>query len=329
MAAGNTAQLHIAYTPEYLQWQLGSGDGSHPTNPVRAELATEFLVSELGDRAVVVDPETLDMADVRVAIESIHDSEYVSDVLDHGICDEWTRQRDWMGYTAQVMFAGTQLLVQGMLSDAFRVGFNPQGAKHHAHFAQSSGFCVFNDMAWAALEFERAGIRPLYLDWDIHAGDGVQHLLEDSRIPTLSIHNHSTYPGDREMIDADKARAGKFHTAHQPERAIYNWGVNPHAGDDDFLQAMEGVEGVIREHKPDVILLAAGADGHGGMSNLGSLNEYSYDGFSTAARIVGELASEFSEGRVLIGGAGGYQPLDHTPRIWANVVETVYETVQA
>lgn len=328
MTAGNDAQLHIAYTPEYLQWQLGSGDGSHPTNPIRAELATEFLVAELSDRAVVVDPETLDMAEVRAAIESIHDAEYVSDVIDHGICDEWTRHRDWLGHTAQVMFAGTQLLVQGMLNDAFRVGFNPQGAKHHALFAQSSGFCVFNDMAWAAFEFKRAGLRPLYLDWDIHAGDGVQHLLEDYSIPTLSIHNHSTFPGDRQMIDESKARARQFHTAHQPERAIYNWGVNPGAGDEEFLLALDGVREVIEGYKPDVILLAAGADGHGGDSNLGSLNNYSYEGFDTAARMVGELAATHSEGRVLIGGAGGYQPLDHTPRIWANVVETIFETAQ-
>lgn len=328
MAGRNNDQLHIAYSPEYLQWQLGSGDGSHPTNPIRAELATEFLVAELGERAVVVDPETLDMAVVRNAIESIHDAEYVSDVIDHGISDEWTRHRDWMGYTAQVMFAGTQLLVQGMLNDAFRVGFNPQGAKHHAHYAQSSGFCVFNDMAWAALEFERAGFRPLYLDWDIHAGDGVQHLLEDSSIPTLSIHNFATYPGDREMIDESQALAGNFHTAHQPDRAIFNWGVSPGAGDEQFLRALDGVREVIEGYEPDVILLAAGADGHGGDSNLGSLNNYTYEGFDTASHMVASMANKYGNGRVLIGGAGGYQPLDHTPRIWANVVRNIYEEAQ-
>lgn len=277
---------------------------------------------------MVVDPESLDLAEVRSAIESVHDAEYVAEVVD-GVCDEWNRVRPEMGYTAQVMFAGTQLLVEGMRRGAFRVGFNPQGAKHHAHHASSSGFCVFNDMAWAALELEEAGLRPLYLDWDIHAGDGVQHLLEDTSIPTLSIHNHSIYPGDVEMITPSLARQGVNHTAHQPEKAIYNWGISTGEGDEALMWALEGVAEVVREYQPGVILLAAGADGHGGESNLGSCNAYTYGGFTAAAESVASLANEYCDGRVLIGGAGGYQPLDHTPRIWANVVETIYTKVNA
>jgi acetoin utilization protein AcuC len=227
------------------------------------------------------------------------------------------------------MFAGTQMLVEGIISGAFRVGFNPQGAKHHAAFAQSAGFCVFNDMAWAAVAFEQAGLRPLYIDWDIHAGDGVQHLLENSAIPTLSVHNHSAYPGDGETINRELARQDTRHTAHDVDRAIYNWGVNPGDGDDALLWAVTEMRAVIDAHQPDVILLATGADGHSGQGNLGSINEYSYAGFEQAAEMVAAAANVHSAGRVLIGGAGGYQPLDHTPRIWANVVETIYASVTA
>jgi acetoin utilization protein AcuC len=320
--------LYIAYSPEYLNWNLGSGSGDHPTNPIRAEIATELLTSSLGAQVSVIDPESLDISEVRKAIESIHDDEYVDAVFD-GVCDEWMRTRPEMGYTAAVMFAGTQLLVDGMLRDAFRVGFNPQGAKHHAHYASSSGFCVFNDMAWAALQFQEAGMRPLYLDWDIHAGDGVQHLLEDTSIPTLSIHNHSIYPGDPETVNRDKARNGVNHTHHDPDRAIYNWGISSGEGDEALMWALDEATEIIREYKPGVILLAAGADGHGGQSNLGSSNAYTYKGFEQAAELVAKLATEYSDGRVLIGGAGGYQPLDHTPRIWAKVVETIYTGVTA
>jgi acetoin utilization protein AcuC len=326
----DSSNLHVSYSPDYLQWQLGSGNGSHPTNPIRAELAMEFLVAELGDAVSVIDPATADMTSVRRAIESIHDPDYVSSVIDDGVSDEWTRNKTWMGNTAAVMFAGTQLLVEGMLNNAFSVGFNPQGAKHHAHFDHSSGFCVFNDMAWAAIEFQNAGLKPLYLDWDIHAGDGVQHLLEGTIIPTLSVHNHSIYPGDPETINRELARAGKNHSAHDEERHIYNWGINNGAGDEVLLGLLNGeIEEVVKRYKPDVILLAAGADGHGGTSNLGSTNNYTYEGFTHAATKVAEWANSYSQGRVLIGGAGGYQPLDHTPRIWANVVETIYtETAQ-
>ena len=34
-------KLTITYSDDYLNWRLGAGNGSHPTNPIRAKLATE------------------------------------------------------------------------------------------------------------------------------------------------------------------------------------------------------------------------------------------------------------------------------------------------
>lgn len=320
-------KLAIAYSPDYLNWQLGAGDGTHPTNPIRAKLATEMLVTDLTERVEVFDPATSNAAETREAVEGIHDAGYVREVLDAGESYEWAGAKPELGRTALTMFAGTQLLVERMLEGRTRVGFNPQGAKHHAGFAHSSGFCVFNDMAWAALELQRNGLRPLYIDWDIHAGDGVQHLLEHTSIPTLSVHGHSNFPGDPETVNRELAREGKRHTAHDRDRAIFNWGINPTDGDDALEWALGEMDAVIADHRPDVILLAAGADGHGGTNSLGATNTYTYAGFEAAAHRVAGWASEYAEGRVLIGGAGGYQPLDHTPRIWANVVGAIYNDV--
>jgi acetoin utilization protein AcuC len=319
--------LHVAYSDQYLGWRLGSGDGNHPTNPIRAQLVTTMLVEELGEAVTIVDPAAVDLVEVRRAVESIHDPRYVSEVIDDGASDEWSGHRPEMGRTALTMFAGTHTLVAGVLAGSFKVGFNPQGAKHHAAFATSAGFCVFNDMAWAATAFSNAGLRPLYIDWDIHAGDGVQHLLENTTIPTLSVHNHSLYPGDAETINRERARENQRHTAHDVDRAIYNWGVNPGDGDEALLWAIQEMRAVIDEYQPGVILLATGADGHSGEGNLGNINNYSYAGFEQAALMVSSAANAHANGRVLIGGAGGYQPLDHTPRIWANVVETIYAHV--
>jgi hypothetical protein len=41
------------------------------------------------------------------------------------------------------------------------------------------------------------------------------------------------------------------------------------------------------------------------------------------------LAIKHSKGRVIIGGAGGYQPLDHTPEIWFQVVSKIFNTVKS
>ena len=86
------------------------------------------------------------------------------------------------GEVAALMFRGTVDLVAAIEADDFapRVYFNPQGAKHHAQFDTSSGFCVFNDMAWAAHHFAAQGKRVAYLDWDIHHGDGVEDLTRSS-----------------------------------------------------------------------------------------------------------------------------------------------------
>jgi acetoin utilization protein AcuC len=281
-----------------------------------------MLVTELGDQVEVVDPSKMNRAAVSDAVLSIHDRQYVTEVLE-GHSGEWSGERPEMGETALTMFAGTQLLTERIIAAETRIGFNPQGAKHHAAFAHSSGFCVFNDMAWAATALADAGLRPIYIDWDIHAGDGVQHLLADTSIPTLSVHGHSTFPGDPETVNRELAREGKRHTAHDRDRAIFNWGINPTDGDDALEWALNEMDAVVADYRPGVILLAAGADGHGGVNNLGSTNTYTYAGFERAAHRVAGWASHYAESKVLIGGAGGYQPLNHTPRIWANVVSTI------
>jgi acetoin utilization protein AcuC len=286
-----TNALHIAYSPDYLSWLLGPGDGSHPTNPVRAQLATEFLTAEVQNTVVVdpADPSVLDRALLRAAIESVHDADYVERVIDLGKSGDWNGSRPEMGETAATMFAGTMVLVERMIAGQATAAFNPQGAKHHAAYDHSSGFCVFNDMAWAALEFEKAGMRPLYLDWDIHAGDGVQDLLANTSIPTLSIHSGSAFPFDARTRDI--GRRGERHTWHDEDRAIYNWNVLGTDGDEGFAWAIDEAMAVIEAYKPGVILLATGADGHEGSDNLGGSNRYTYAGYDYAARRVAEAAA--------------------------------------
>jgi acetoin utilization protein AcuC len=224
------------------------------------------------------------------------------------------------------MFRGTVRLVERLLAGEIQVGFNPQGAKHHARRDSSSGFCVYNDMAYAALKLQEAGLRPLYLDWDIHAGDGVHHILKESMIPTLSIHQGGIYPLDAELTDFSKR--GTRHTKYDLETLSYNWNLVSGDGDDGLRWAMDEAAQVIKAYRPDVILLAAGADGHVGVNNLDVYSNYSYGGFVRAAALVAALAIAHSKGRVIIGGAGGYQPLDHTPEIWSLVANEIYSHVR-
>jgi acetoin utilization deacetylase AcuC-like enzyme len=310
-------KLQITYSDDYLKWNLGSGDGSHPTKPIRAKIATELLVDALGDSVDVITP-TVDAGD-RERVESVHDADYVSEVLDKYESWDWTGKSQDNAETALKMFAGTARLTENILEDKINIGFNPQGAKHHAAYANSSGFCVFNDMAWSAREFRDAGLKPLYLDWDVHAGDGVQNLLEDTDIPTLSIHGSGIFP--RGMGNHAPDMFGETHTWHNPEKHFYNWNIELGSGDDALMSALIDAERIVAQYQPDVILLATGADGHEG-EYWGM--KWTLGGYAEASNLVSSWADKF-----LIGGAGGYQAKTWTPAIWATVVENIYNNAVA
>ena len=315
--------LFVIYDGIFQDWQLGSGMGTHPTNPKRAELACEIIAENMGDRVVIVKPcpRGTTQSD-RAKLEATHDHAYVKRTLG-GVNYEWSGKNTKVAKAGFAMFRGTIRAVELILSGKANVVFNPQGAKHHAKFASGSGFCVFNDMAYAALEFQKAGLRPLYIDWDIHAGDGVYHMLKGTQIPTISIHNGGNFPGDRLMQSLDGTRR----TIIDEKNLSYNFNVLSGDGDDQLINAIWEAEKIIKDYKPDVILLAAGADGHAGPNLLGASNTYSTLGFAFVADMVGNLAKEFCQGRVLIGGAGGYQPLKETPEIWSLVVRKIYYQV--
>lgn len=75
---------------------------------------------------------------------------------------------------------------------------------HHAEVDESCGFCFFNTTAIAARYAEKVhGIQKvLILDWDIHHGNGIQHIFyEDSNVLYISVHrfdNGEYFPGLRE-----------------------------------------------------------------------------------------------------------------------------------
>jgi acetoin utilization protein AcuC len=182
------------------------------------------------------------------------------------------------------------------------------GAKHHAQRDTASGFCIYNDMAIAATHLADSGRKVLYVDWDAHHGDGVEFLLEHRLdVLTASIHNGQIFPG-----------TGR---AHRPEAAAYNWPLPSGASGEDMVTALEQALAIGADFRPDVVLLAAGADGHR-EDPLGGLN-YEVPDFQRAATLVSDFAFEHCAGRLLVGGAGGYRADDWTPRVWFEVLQVI------
>lgn len=297
--------IHVAYSPKYLNWNLGD---NHPTNPVRAQLAVRLL-KDSGANLHTIDPDGMYPTEEYFDLaREIHDHEYVERVK-AGISGEWDGFRPSLGDTAALMFGGTVALTRRMLhASGPGVYFNPQGAKHHAQYAQSSGFCVFNDMAWAANTLTAAGNRVVYVDWDAHHGDGVEEMLRDHEdILTISVHDSTIFPGSGN--DMGDRWVGYM-----------NYPLPSEAGDPELRWVVDEIRETLLTVEPDVILLACGADGLAG-DPLTTLN-YTQEGLDHASRMIGSVARQLGSS-VLIGGAGGYQPYDEVPEHWSRCVLTV------
>lgn len=286
--------IEFIYSDAYLRWQLGDG---HPTDPRRAQRALRLIEAmEVPHRLTPPRMATFD------ELLLVHDADYVASTVE-GHNGEWAGRQPELGATAMLMAGGTMRAVDMLLAEKGRRFFNPQGAKHHAMRDHGSGFCVFNDMAMAARRLNDAGLRVLYVDWDVHHGDGVEALCADMPMTmTASVHGYG-FPG-----------TGKRSI---PEVQAWNAILPDGSGDADWLGAISQALVDAIEHTPDVVLLATGADSHR-TDPLGMLN-ITVDGYRQAAQMVSDFADGFCEGRIIVGGAGGYQPRLTTPLIWASV----------
>lgn len=300
MTGWSRDMLAVAYDDDLLRWKLGD---RHPTDPVRAKLALEAL-QEL-QVPLVVEPITWQITD---ELEAAHTLDYINETLGEGHNSEWAGRRRDLAAVAAHMFAGTVQLAHAVDAGRVEVGFAPQGAKHHAMADRGSGFCVFNDMAWAAQHFTDQGKRVLYVDLDAHHGDGVEALTRTNpAVTTCSVHDSTIFPG----------------TGHEdsPSDGVFNYPLARGAGDVDLLRCVEAIVGRARGWLPDVVLIAIGADGHE-TDPLSSL-QYTYQGYTLAAEALGTIAAELGT-PVLLGGAGGYQPHTHTPAVWATFVAALH-----
>ncbi|HEX6985492.1 MAG TPA: histone deacetylase [Planctomycetaceae bacterium] len=129
------------------------------------------------------------------------------------------------------------------LADGFSA--NLAGGTHHAGPDWGEGYCVFNDSAVAARDWQAAGAvrRVLVIDCDVHQGNGTAAICRgDDSIFTFSIHGEKNFPSRKEPGDLD---------VPLPD------GV----GDGDYLGALDaGLRQVFARFAPDVAIYLAGAD---------------------------------------------------------------------
>eukprot|EP00796_Vickermania_ingenoplastis_P009988 gene9988-6971_t len=178
------------------------------------------------------------------------------------------------------------------------------GGMHHAKCGECSGFCYINDIVLAITELLKAHERVLYIDLDVHHGDGVDEAFcQSDRVFTLSLHKFgdSFFPGTGHPWDIGYGK-GRFYTMN-----VGLWdGINDFFYTSIFKQALHTV---CEAFRPEAVVLQCGADSLGG-DRLGSFNLSSW-GHGECVRCVKATGLP-----VLAVGGGGYT-IRNVAKLWA------------
>lgn len=125
---------------------------------------------------------------------------------------------------------------------------------HHAHPSNSSGFCLFNNVAIASQKLANEGKKVLIFDIDGHLGDGtVKHFYNSDKVFYWSLHQSHTFPGGGTEEEIGEGK-GKGYTINVP--------LLPGVGDDIYMDAIDLFLPIVKKFKPDVIAVSAGFDAH-------------------------------------------------------------------
>jgi len=180
---------------------------------------------------------------------------------------------------------------------------NWSGGLHHAKKGEASGFCYANDIVLAILELLRVHARVLYIDIDIHHGDGVEEAFYCSnRVFTCSFHKFGDFfPGTGDLADCG-AEEGLGYTANFP--------LKDGLDDTSFVQCFRPViQKIVDVYDPGAIVLQCGADSLAG-DRLGVF-DLSVKGHASAVEFCRALGRP-----LLVLGGGGYT-LNNVARCWA------------
>lgn len=184
----------------------------------------------------------------------------------------------------------TETVVRHQLRNAFCM-VRPPG--HHAHRSGASGFCIFNNVAIAALyaievlKLKRVAI----IDFDAHHGDGTEDIVKNrSDIMFFSLFQEGIFP-----------HVGCGFSAEN----IHNEPLAPGATGDEACEILRDTwEPIIKEFHPDLIFISAGFDAHANeaMAQL----DFSELDYAHITRIIDDIAHAVCQGRIVSVLEGGY-----------------------
>lgn len=305
----------------------------HPLQPVRLKLTYELArICGVLEHVEVVAPPVAARAD----LERVHTPEFL-DAVEHlsaVVDDPYGKYGFGLGTqpggntdtpAVRGMHEVSSLIAGGSVAAASRVwggasdhAFNQAGGLHHAMADRASGFCIYNDASVAiAWLLANGAKRVVYVDVDVHHGDGVQAAFyNDPRVLTVSLHESGYFLFPGTGFPDETGGPNAIGTS-------VNVALPPYAGDAAYREAFDAiVPPLIESFRPEVLVTQLGCDTHATdpLAHL-ALTTRTY---RFVARAFHDLAHAVTGGKWLALGGGGYQRYAVVPRAW-----TIYAAEQA
>lgn len=224
-----------------------------------------------------------------------HAVDYVQRVVDRTLSREEVRQINLPINTQ--LIKRSFLALNGTYTTALKaldegVACHAAGGTHHAHYSNGLGFCVFNDLAFTALNLIEHGLakKVLILDLDVHQGDGTIDICHDKNgIYTCSLHCEQNFPFQKRQGTRDVS-------------------LDNHLEDTAYLNKLHiTLKEISKEFMPDIVLYDAGVDVFFG-DQLGNLDLTLEGIFKRDCNVLEHFKSRKVPVATVIG--GGYSPCD-------------------
>ena len=211
-------------------------------------------------------------------VQCVHKSEYVLNVKQGSLsrADERKINLPWSKRLARRSFLAIQGTLQtSQLALGNGVACHLAGGTHHAFKDCGSGFCVFNDLAYASIALlnQKKVKKILILDLDVHQGDGTASICENiDNIFTCSIHCKNNFPFDKKNSNLDVP-------------------IDDEVNDVKYINILtKTLDQIESNFTPDIVFYDAGVDVHSN-DDLGNLN-LTDDGIKKRDEIVCEYFKE-------------------------------------
>lgn len=241
------------YDDIYLTHDTGQG---HPENKHRLEHILKALRgSDIWGNLIHIKPRQATFEEIVL----IHTKPYIEKVkaLGSGYLDPDTyvskNSLEAARYAVGAMLEAIDKCQDNTISRAF-CAVRPPG--HHAEAGRGMGFCIFNNVAIGARYAQQKGYKKVFIiDFDVHHGNGTQHIFEDDEtVFFFSTHQYPYYPGTGGERERGIGKGSGF---------TYNVPMHAGSGDKDYIQVYQDILPVIIDgFSPDIILVSSGFDLH-------------------------------------------------------------------